>query len=61
MSHLSQATFPIRETIYPAYEPLEIFYSLTIVFVLVVGAAWLPVKKITGLDPTLALRGRAIK
>ena len=61
VSHLSQATFPIRETIYPAYEPLEIFYSLTIVFVLVVGAAWLPVKKITGLDPTLALRGRAIK
>jgi len=31
VSHLSQATFPIRETIYPAYEPLEIFYSLTIV------------------------------
>jgi ABC-type antimicrobial peptide transport system permease subunit len=39
---------------------LEIFYSLAIVFVLMVLAAWLPVRKITRLDPTLALRGRAI-
>lgn len=60
VSHLSEASFPIRETIFPDYQPLEIFYSLTIVFVLVVVAAWLPVKKITRLDPTLALRGRAI-
>jgi putative ABC transport system permease protein len=60
VSHLSEASFPIRETIYPDYQPLEIFYSLVIVFILVVVAAWLPVKKITSLDPTLALRGRAI-
>lgn len=60
VSHLSEASFPIRETIYPDYQPLEIFYSLAIVFVLVVVAAWLPVQKITRLDPTLALRGRAI-
>ncbi|MBC8284991.1 MAG: ABC transporter permease [Nitrospinae bacterium] len=60
VSHLSEASFPVRETIYPDYQPLEIFYSLVIVFILVVVAAWLPVKKITGLDPTLALRGRAI-
>jgi len=60
VSHLSEASFPIRETIYPDYQPLEILYSLAIVFVLVVVAAWFPVKKITRLDPTLALRGRAI-
>ncbi|MEK9629134.1 MAG: FtsX-like permease family protein [Nitrospinota bacterium] len=61
VTHLSEASFPVRETIFPDYQPLEIFYSLTIVFVLVVLAAWLPVRKITRLDPTLALRGRAIK
>jgi len=60
VSHLSEASFPIRETIYPDYQPKEIFYSLVIVFILIIVAAWLPVKKITRLDPTLALRGRAI-
>ena len=61
VSHLSESTLPIRETIYPAYQPMEIIYSLVIVFVLIVISAWLPVKKITRLDPTLALRGRAIR
>lgn len=61
VSHLSESTLPIRETIYPAYQLAEIIYSLIIVFVLIVISAWLPVKKITRLDPTLALRGRAIK
>ena len=61
VSHLSESTLPIRETIYPDYQPLEIIYSLVIVFVLIVTAAWLPVKKITNMNPTMALRGRAIK
>jgi len=60
VTHLSEASFPIRETIYPDYQPKEIFYSLLIVVFLVVMAAWIPVKKIIGLDPTLALRGKAI-
>ncbi|HIO24060.1 MAG TPA: FtsX-like permease family protein [Nitrospinaceae bacterium] len=60
VSHLSESTLPIRETIYPDYQPMEIIYSLIIVFVLTVISAWLPVKKITRLDPTMALRGRAI-
>jgi putative ABC transport system permease protein len=60
VTHLSEASFPIRETIYPNYQPKEIFYSLLIVVFLVVMAAWVPVKKIIRLDPTLALRGRAI-
>jgi ABC-type lipoprotein release transport system permease subunit len=61
VSHLSESTLPIRETIYPDYQPMEIIYSLVIVFILVVASSWLPVKKITRLDPTMALRGRAIK
>jgi putative ABC transport system permease protein len=61
VSHLSESTLPIRETIYPEYQPMEIIYSLFIVFLLIVVSSWLPVKKITRLDPTMALRGRAIK
>ena len=60
VTHLSEASFPIRETIYPDYQPKEIFYSLLIVVFLVVMAAWIPVRKIIRLDPALALRGRAI-
>ncbi|MBC8287571.1 MAG: FtsX-like permease family protein [Nitrospinae bacterium] len=60
VSHLSEASFPIRETIYPDYQPREILISVSIVLVLMVAAAWVPVKKIIRLDPTLALRGRAI-
>jgi putative ABC transport system permease protein len=60
VTHLSESSFPIREIIYPDYQPKEIFYSLLIVAFLVVMAAWIPVKKIIRLDPTLALRGRAI-
>jgi ABC-type lipoprotein release transport system permease subunit len=61
VSHLSESTLPIRETIYPDYQPIEIIYSLIIVFILIVASSWFPVKKITRLDPTMALRGRAIK
>ena len=61
VSHLSESTLPIRETIYPNYQLMEIIYSLVIVFILIVASSWLPVKKITRLDPTMALRGRAIK
>ncbi len=60
VTHLSEASFPIRETIFPDYQPREIFYSLLIVVFLVVMASWIPVKKIILLVPTLALRGRAI-
>jgi putative ABC transport system permease protein len=60
VTHLSESSFPIREIIYPDYQLKEIFYSLLIVVFLVVIAAWIPVKKIIRLDPTLALRGRAI-
>ena len=60
VTHLSEASFPIRETIYPDYQPREIVISVLIVFALIIASAWAPVKKIIRLDPTLALRGRAI-
>jgi len=60
VTHLSEASFPVRETVYPDYQPREILVSVFIVMSLIIVSAWLPVKKITRLDPTLALRGRAI-
>ena len=59
-THLSEASFPVRETVYPDYQPREILVSVFIVMSLIIVSAWVPVKKITRLDPTLALRGRAI-
>lgn len=60
VTHLSEASFPIREIVYPDYQPREILVSVFIVLVLIIVSAWVPVKKIIRLDPTLALRGRAI-
>jgi len=60
VTHLSEASFPVLETVYPDYQLREILVSVLIVLALVIAAAWMPVKKITRLDPTLALRGRAI-
>ena len=60
VTHLSEASFPIRETIYPDYQPREILISVSIVLALSIASAWVPVRKVTRLDPTLALRGRAI-
>ena len=60
VTHLSEASFPVRETVYPDYQPREILVSVFIVMSLIIVSAWVPVKKITRLDPTLALRGRAI-
>ena len=60
VTHLSEASFPVRETVYPDYQPREILVSVFIVMSLIIVSAWVPVKKITRLDPTLALRGKAI-
>ena len=60
VTHLSEASFPVRETVYPDYQLREILVSVFIVMSLIIVSAWVPVKKITRLDPTLALRGRAI-
>ena len=60
VTHLSEASFPVRETVYLDYQPREILVSVFIVMSLIIVSAWVPVKKISRLDPTLALRGRAI-
>ncbi|MEE2987892.1 MAG: FtsX-like permease family protein [Nitrospinota bacterium] len=60
VSHLSEATMPVREKIFLDIQPLEVALSVLIVVAIMILVAWLPVKKISRVDPTLALRGRGI-
>ena len=57
---MSEATMPVREKIYLDIQPLEVALSVLIVVAIMILVAWLPVKKISRVDPTLALRGRGI-
>lgn len=60
VSHLSETTIPIRENIFLDIRPVEVCFTVGVVVAIMILVAWLPVRKITRLDPTLALRGRAI-
>ena len=60
LSHLSGTTIPVREKLFLEFRLVEIITVVTVIVVMTVWVAWLPVRKIFHLDPTLALRGRAI-
>ena len=60
VSHLAESQIPIRENIFLKIEPLEVFFSMLIIVVIMILVAWIPVRKISRVDPTQALRGRAI-
>lgn len=60
IAHLSESTIPVSEKILLDIHPSEVFYSMVIIVCVMVLVSWAPVRKITRLDPTLALRGRAI-
>jgi ABC-type lipoprotein release transport system permease subunit len=60
ISHLSESTIPVSERILLDIHPDEVFYSIAVIVCVMVLVSWAPVRKITRLDPTLALRGRAI-
>ena len=60
ISHLAESNIPVRENIFLKIEPMEVIVSVvTIVFIMIV-VAWIPVRRISNLDVTKALRGRAI-
>ncbi|PIQ96030.1 MAG: lipoprotein releasing system transmembrane-like protein, partial [Nitrospinae bacterium CG11_big_fil_rev_8_21_14_0_20_56_8] len=44
VSHLSEATMPVREKIFLEFRPVEIVSVLTFVVALMVFVAWLPVR-----------------
>ena len=60
ISHLSESTIPVHENILLDIHPGEVVSTMIIIVCIMVLVSWLPVRKITRLDPTLALRGRAI-
>ena len=60
VSHLAESQIPIRENIFLKIEPLEVIFSMLIIVVIMILVAWIPVRKISRMDPTQALRGRAI-
>jgi ABC-type lipoprotein release transport system permease subunit len=60
VSHLSETGIPVREKIFLDIRPWEVIYSTLITVGIMIAVAWAPVNKIAHLDPTQALRGRAI-
>lgn len=60
ISHLSESTIPVHENVLLDIHSGEVVGTMVIIVCVMVLVSWLPVRKITRLDPTLALRGRAI-
>jgi ABC-type lipoprotein release transport system permease subunit len=60
VSHLSDSTMPVRERVFLDIQFLEVVSSVSSVVLIMILVAWWPVRKISHLDPTMALRGRAI-
>jgi ABC-type lipoprotein release transport system permease subunit len=60
VSHLAESQIPIRENIFLKIEPMEVIVSVLIIVAIMILVAWVPVRKISRVDPTQALRGRAI-
>jgi ABC-type lipoprotein release transport system permease subunit len=61
VSHLAESQIPIRENIFLKIEPLEVILSMLVIVAIMILVAWAPVRKISKVNPTEALRGRAIK
>ena len=60
VSHLSESNIPIRENIFLKIEPFEVALSMLVIVAIMILVAWFPVRKISKVNPTQALRGRAI-
>ncbi len=60
VSHLTETNIPIRENIFLKIEPLEVVLSAVIIVSIMIVVAWVPVRRISKMDATKALRGRAI-
>ncbi len=60
VSHLSGTGIPVRENIFLVFNVREIFTAVSIIVFLMIVVAWWPVRRISKLEPTLALRGRGI-
>lgn len=60
ISHLAESNIPVRENIFLKIEAVEVILSAVIIVTIMIVVAWVPVRRISKLDVTEALRGRAI-
>ena len=60
ISHLAESNIPVRENIFLKIVPMEVVLSAVIIVSIMIIVAWIPVRRISKLDVTQALRGRAI-
>jgi len=60
VSHLSESQIPIHEKILLDIKPMEVVSSMLTIVLIMIWVAWMPVKRISKVDPTLALRGKGI-
>lgn len=60
VSHLAESQIPIRENIFLKIDPIEVAVSLLVISAIMIVVAWAPVRKISRVEATQALRGRAI-
>jgi ABC-type lipoprotein release transport system permease subunit len=60
ISHLSESSMPVSERILLEIRFMEVAMTALVVVTIMVLVSWAPVRKISRLDPTLALRGKGI-
>ncbi len=60
VSHLSESQIPVRENIFLEIKAWEVLATIFVISAIIVLISWVPVKKISKLNPTLALRGKGI-
>jgi ABC-type lipoprotein release transport system permease subunit len=60
VSHLSESSIPVKDKIYLDIQPMETLTTVIVVIAVMILVAWIPSRKISRMDPTLALRGRGI-
>ncbi|MBI4383854.1 MAG: ABC transporter permease [Nitrospinae bacterium] len=60
VTHLKETAIPVHEKVFLDIRPGEVAVTGVTVFAIMVAVAWLPVRKISRLEPTAALRGKAI-
>ncbi len=60
VSHLSESSIPVKDKIFLDIQPVETLVTVLVIIVVMIAVAWIPSRRISRMDPTLALRGRGI-
>lgn len=60
ISHLSASTMPVQERIFLDVHFFDMILTTLIMLAVIIFSAWSPVRKISKLEPTAALRGKGL-